>query len=108
MPELTAASVRALAPYLASWTERQVRHRRVPGAQVAVRVGDEVVLSRAFGVADVGTGVPLRTDHLFRVASHSKTFTATAVLRLVEAGRLRLDDAVGDLAPGMPRGRCRR
>ena len=44
-------------------------------------------------------GPRLRTDHLFRIASHSKTFTATAVLRLVEQRRLRLEDRLADLVP---------
>ena len=41
---------------------------------------------------------PLTPGHRFRIASHSKTFTATAVMRLVDQGRLRLDDPVGALA----------
>ena len=40
-------------------------------------------------------GTPLTTEHRFRIASHSKTFTATAVVQLAEQGRLRLDDTVG-------------
>ncbi|MEZ5250231.1 MAG: serine hydrolase [Ilumatobacteraceae bacterium] len=44
---------------------------------------------------DESTGEPLTTGHLFRIASHSKTFTATAVMQLVERGDLRLDDTVG-------------
>ncbi|WP_281256812.1 serine hydrolase domain-containing protein [Blastococcus aggregatus] len=67
--------------------------------QVAVRSGGELVLSAAVGVADVGTGAPLTAEHLFHVASHSKTFTATAVLQLVEAGRMRLDDPIGSHVP---------
>ena len=50
---------------------------------------------------------PLTTKHLFRIASHSKTFTATAVLQLVEAGRLRLDDRADawvDYLAGSPLG----
>ncbi|SDE73656.1 CubicO group peptidase, beta-lactamase class C family [Blastococcus fimeti] len=93
------ATIRAAAGYLRTWLEAQAAHRRVPGVQVAVRSGGELVLSAAVGVADVGTGAPLTTEHLFPVASHSKTFTATAVLRLVEAGRLRLDDPIGAHVP---------
>ena len=89
--------LRDLAPYLSRWLATQVEVRQVPGAQVAVRLGDELVLSEAFGEADQAVGEALTTEHLFRVASHSKTFTAVAVLQLVEAGRLRLDDTVGDL-----------
>lgn len=79
--------------HLAAWVGTQAGFARVPGVQYAVRVGGDVVLEGAWGVADVTTGEPLRTDHVFRVASHSKTFTATAVARLAERGALRLDDA---------------
>jgi CubicO group peptidase (beta-lactamase class C family) len=69
--------------------------------QAAVRIGDRLVLDTALGVADVTTGEPLTREHLFRIASHSKTFTATAVLQLVEAGRLRLDDPVVQWVPAL-------
>lgn len=46
----------------------------------------------------------MSTDLPFPVASHSKTFTAAVVLRLVEQGRLRLDDSVGALVPDVPSG----
>ncbi|GAA5158347.1 serine hydrolase domain-containing protein [Ornithinimicrobium tianjinense] len=91
------ARLREIAPYLSRWLATQVECRQVPGAQVAVRLGEELVLSEAYGVADLATGQPLTTEHIFRVASHSKTFTAVAVLQLVEQGRLRLDDTVADV-----------
>ncbi|SFE58960.1 serine hydrolase domain-containing protein [Blastococcus tunisiensis] len=100
----TPATVRSAAGYLLSWIEAQAAHRRVPGVQVAVRSGDELVLSAAVGVADVAAGTPLTTGHLFRVASHSKMFTATAVLQLVEAGRMRLDDPIGRHLPELSAG----
>jgi CubicO group peptidase (beta-lactamase class C family) len=101
MSESTTATIRAAAPYLASWVDQQATFRRAVGVQVAIRSGDDVVLDHAWGTADVTTGEPLRTDHLFRIASHSKSFTATAVMRLVEAGRLRLDDTVGTWVPDL-------
>lgn len=93
------ATIRSAAEYLRSWVEAQAVHRRIPGVQAAVRSGDELVLSTAVGVADLDTGAPLTPVHLFRIASHSKTFTATAVLQLVEAGRMRLDDPIGRHVP---------
>ena len=63
--------------------------------------GDELVLSAASGSPMSSTGAPLTTGQLFRIASHSKTFTATAVLQLVEAGRLRLDDPIADWVPAL-------
>ena len=74
-------------------------HSRTPGAQVAVRVGGRPVFSQAYGYADLERGTRMRTDHLFRVASHSKNFTATVVLQLVDQGRLGLDDPVGRHVP---------
>ncbi|AEG45276.1 serine hydrolase [Isoptericola variabilis] len=97
MPRTVAETVNA--DYLAQWVATQAGFAGVPGVQVAVAVGGEVVLDAAWGVADVGTGEPLRTDHLFRVASHSKTFTAVAVARLAERGLLRLDDTFDAYVP---------
>ncbi len=92
-------TVRALAPYLESWLDYQRDLARVPGVQVAVRVNGELAASFALGVANEATGQPLTPQHLFRIASHSKTFTATAVFQLVEAGTLRLDDRAGRWLP---------
>jgi CubicO group peptidase (beta-lactamase class C family) len=95
-PDTDGAAVREAvqdaARYAEQWLEVQHRLHDLPGLQVAIAVGDDVVLSRAYGVADVTTGETLTTDHLFRVASHSKSFTATVVMQLVESGALRLDD----------------
>ncbi|ULH17069.1 beta-lactamase family protein (plasmid) [Deinococcus sp. KNUC1210] len=87
-----ADTVRALAPYLPSWMEYQRDLARIPGVQVAVRVHGELVASFALGVANETTGQRLTPQHLFRIASHSKTFTATAIFQLAEAGVVRLDD----------------
>lgn len=92
-------TVRHLAPYFESWLEFQRDHAGVPGVQVAVRVGTELAASFALGQANARTGEALTTRHLFRIASHSKSFTATAIFQLLEAGRLRLDDPAGRWLP---------
>ncbi|THF88895.1 beta-lactamase family protein [Deinococcus sp. KSM4-11] len=92
-------TIRSLAPYLASWLEVQRDLARVPGVQVAVRVQGELAASFALGVANMGTGERLTPGHLFRIASHSKTFTATGIFQLVQAGQLRLDDPAGRWLP---------
>jgi CubicO group peptidase (beta-lactamase class C family) len=88
-------SLQEVLTYYRSWLAFNQRYLRVPGVQAAVYAEGSVVFSEAFGLADLETGVPLTEQHLFRIASHSKTFTATAVLQLVEQGRLRLDDKAG-------------
>jgi len=72
------------------------RYLRIPAIQTAVYADDGIAFSGAYGLADVAAGVELTERHLFRIASHSKTFTATAVLQLVERGKLRLDDRAVD------------
>ena len=85
-------SLTEVLAYYDSWLAFNQHYQRVPGVQVAVYAGDAVAFSGAYGLADVENDVPLTEQHLFRIASHSKTFTGTAVLQLVEQGRLRLDD----------------
>ena len=90
--------------YFVQWLSYRQWFLRVPGVQVAVAEDGRQLLSAAFGEADEVAGQSLATHHLFRIASHSKTFTAVAVLQLVEQGRLRLDDPLAahltDLAGG--------
>lgn len=90
---------RGAAGYIASWLEFQRGLLRIPGLQAAIRAGDELVASIALGHADEPRRIPLGEHHLFRIASHSKTFTATAVMQLLERGRIRLDDPIGRWVP---------
>ena len=64
--------------------------------------GDEVLLQRAWGLADRAAGTPVTLDTRFRLGSMNKMFTAVAVLQLVEAGRLSLEGSVGQSLPGYP------
>ena len=89
MTDLTAEAVRSAAAYADSWLAYRQTYLRIPGVQVAILFDGEVVLSAAYGHADVEGDLALTPQHLFRVASHSKTFTATAVMQLVEAGDAR-------------------
>jgi D-alanyl-D-alanine carboxypeptidase len=92
--ELTPSAVSSAVAYWDSWLAFRQGYERLPGVQAAVWHQDGLVLSTAHGWADIASGAPLSRAHLFRIASHSKTFTATALFRLLEAGRLRLDDRV--------------
>ena len=87
--------------YVDTWLDYRLWNLRTPGAQVAVWFGGTLQFSKAYGVANSDTGAPLTTAHLFRIASHSKTFTATAIMQLVEAGKLRLDDTAGSWLPAL-------
>jgi len=99
MTTSAVATVQAVLPYIDSWLEYRAWKLRTPGVQAAIYFDGKLQFSKAYGFADVEKGTALTTDHLFRIASHSKTFTATAILQLFEAGKLRLDDAAGDFVP---------
>lgn len=93
-----------LHPALAAagrWLEYQQRASRLPGLQFAVAHRGQTVTNTALGVKSRSSGEPLATDTRLRVASHSKTFTAVGIMRLVESGRLRLDDKAGDYVAGL-------
>lgn len=83
-----------LLGYYPAWLAYRRWYLRIPGVQVALREDGALALSEAFGTSNLQTGEPLTPHHLFRIASHSKTFTAVAILQLVEQGALRLDDAL--------------
>jgi CubicO group peptidase (beta-lactamase class C family) len=95
MTSSAADAVADACRYFDRWLAFRQRYERVPGVQAAVLSGDEVLLSTAHGMADVESGVALTPSHLFRIASHSKTFTATAIMQLAERDVVRLDDRVG-------------
>ncbi len=68
---------------------------KIAGATVAVVADGEVLTARGFGEADVAAGTPVDADRtLFRAGSVSKVLTATAVMQLVEDGRVDLDTDV--------------
>lgn len=81
------------------------RHK-LPGGVLAIAYQGRLVYERGFGYADLGgekaEKVPVRPSSRFRIASISKPFTAVGVLRLVQSGKLRLDDKVYDLLKPEP------
>ncbi len=91
-----ATAVGSLSRFLDDWVAFQRWYRQVPALAVGISVGDEVVFTTAHGMADVERRVAATPSTRFRIASHSKLFTATAIMQLVEQGQLRLDDRVAD------------
>lgn len=67
------------------------------GLSTVVVKNNAVIYKESFGYQDLEKKIPLKPNHLFRIASISKSFTATAVLQLVENGKLALDDDISDL-----------
>ena len=72
-----------------------------PGAAVMVISDGQIVYQRGFGFANIAAGERVGTGSVFRLGSVSKQFTSTAVMVLVEQGKLKLDDPVVDYLPGL-------
>src|SRR5437016_235209 len=89
--------------YVPRWIEYQMRASERPGCAIAIAHRGKVVLERAFGHADLRRRIAFTPRHRFRVASHSKSFTAAAVMKLREQGKLRLDDPAGRYVDGLHR-----
>jgi D-alanyl-D-alanine carboxypeptidase len=82
-----------------AWLEGQMLYRHLPGVAVGVVADQNLVWSKGFGFADSARRTPMTPQTKFRMASHSKLFTATAVMQLREQGKLRLDDPVSKYLP---------
>src|SRR6185295_12332316 len=76
----------------------------IPGAIVGVWQDGREPYVRAFGVRDTATGQPMTTDLYMRIGSTTKTFTVTAILMLVDQGKIGLDDPVDRYVKGVPSG----
>ncbi|HEX8438097.1 serine hydrolase domain-containing protein [Archangium sp.] len=92
-----SVDLRAVDPLFAAYDSPEG-----PGASVVVIHQGQVVLSRAWGLADLDARTRATPETQYRLASLTKQFTAMATLLLVEEGRLRYDDRVVDVLPGFP------
>lgn len=90
----------AALDYVSHWIEYQMRISLLPGCALAVSHKEALLLDETRGYSDAGRGLALDSAHRFRVASHSKSFTAAGIMKLREAGRLRLDDPIGSHISG--------
>src|SRR5688572_2954593 len=79
----------------------ELRTTATPGGAVAIVLGDRLVYSRGFGIANVETNEPVRPEMLFRLGSTTKMFTAAALVGLAEQGKLDLNAPVGSYVTGL-------
>ncbi len=76
----------------------------VPGTIVSLSIPGEIDYVRAVGISDTSTGAPMSVDDHTRIGSVTKTFTGTAVLQLVDQGRIRLTDPISLYVDDVPSG----
>ena len=98
-PRAAVAQSPALSTQVVEYAERQDF-----SGTILIDRGGRTLVRRAFGLADRTFEVPARSDTRFRVASITKLFTATLILRLAERGRLDLDAPIRRYLPDYPGG----
>ncbi|MET7453013.1 serine hydrolase domain-containing protein [Streptomyces sp. NPDC005574] len=107
-PSPSGDGVRALTPDVRRQVDDAVRRvmdqANVPGVNVGIWTPDKGEYVKSFGVADKATGQPMSSDLYLRIGSETKTFTVTALLELVDQGKIGLDDTIGKYVDGVPNG----
>lgn len=86
-------------PEIRRIAEAFVERNHVPGAAVGVIANGELVFAAGIGVRDRSTNAAATPDSIFRIASMTKSFTAAAILKLRDEGRLSLDDLAERYVP---------
>ena len=81
---------------LDGWAAHQRARKRQPGIAIGIVYNGELLWGAGYGMSDIDSQTPVTLDTRFRIASITKTFTATAILQLRDAGKLRLDDPVSE------------
>ena len=94
----TAPQADAAFEQLATLVTQKMAEYSVPGVAFGVLKNGQPTV-RGFGVTNVDDPLPLTTDTVFPIASISKTVTATAIMRLVEPGKLDLDAPIRRYIP---------
>ena len=82
-----------------NWLDYQTYFKEIPGVAVGIFIEDEIVFKKEYGYANLEKKTKLTDQHLFRIASHSKLFTATAIMKLYHEEKLSIDDKISKYLP---------
>jgi CubicO group peptidase (beta-lactamase class C family) len=96
-PTITAQSLERIDSLFSKYNKPDA-----PGCALGISRRDTIVLERAWGSAQLEFGIPITPATKFEAGSVSKQFTAAAVLRLAQQGRLSLDDDIRKYVPEIP------
>ncbi|MFI1649177.1 serine hydrolase domain-containing protein [Streptomyces avidinii] len=94
----------AVARQLDDSIRKVLAEAKIPGVIVAVSAPGKGEYVRSFGIADKATGAPMTPNLNMRIGSVTKTFTVTALLELVDDGKVGLDDPIAKYVDGVPNG----
>ena len=87
---------------VARYVNAEMARQHIPGVALLVARNGEIVRAQGFGLANVELQVPVKPETLFQSGSVGKQFTATAIMMLVEEGKIGLDDSITKYFPEAP------
>lgn len=91
-PDLPDDRIDAIETFVGDWLAEE----RMPGASVTVTTDEDLAYAGGFGSRDLAENDPATAETVYGVGSVTKSFTALAILQLVERGLVALDDPVAD------------
>src|SRR5450432_4157786 len=97
-----ATSAAQPADEVAQYVHAEMDRQKIPGLALLVARNGKPLRTEGYGLANVELSVPVKPETLFQSGSVGKQFTATAVMMLVEAGKLGLEDPLGKFFPQAP------
>jgi D-alanyl-D-alanine carboxypeptidase len=96
------ASIAVFADPVDDYILHQMRLQHIPGLSLAVVKDGKLVKAKGYGFANLELRVPATPETVYQLASVTKQFTATAIMLLVQDGKLRLDDKISQYLDGTP------
>jgi CubicO group peptidase (beta-lactamase class C family) len=100
----SAAAQTNLAATIDALVEAPIKAGKVAGASIAVVRGNQTIVEKGYGLADLQLDVPTPPRAIYEIGSITKQFTAAAMLLLAEEGKLSLDDELTKFLPDYPTG----
>jgi len=85
-----------------TYVQAQMASQHIPGLTLVVNMNGQPALEKSYGVANIAASTPATPATVFRIGSITKQFTATAIMLLVQDGRIGLDDKVSRYLPTAP------
>ena len=96
-------SVVVFADPVDDFVKQEVEKRRIPGLSIAIMKDGEVIKAQGYGFSNLEHQVPAKPETIYQSGSVGKQFTATAVMMLVEEGKINLDDSITKYFPEGPK-----
>ena len=93
------SNINATINILNTWIPMKIKYSYIPGINICIAHNGKSLFTKSFGFSDIEKQIKLNKNSLFRIASHSKMFTAVGIMQLQEQGKLKIDDCVQDYLP---------